>query len=211
MRRRAVLLLPLVAAACASDGPAQPDLPPPPLTFDHLMPLRLNVAEVRTEQRWQPPGRAPNVDHLAPVPPVTALLRMAQERVFAGGASGVATFVVQDASITATPIPSQSMFGSDGVRYEGRMMVRLEVRNDDPPQSGYATAQVSRTLSLPDRPGASEQRRQLDLMVRQMMADMNIEFEYQVRRSLKEWLQLPSDAPAPAPVQQEDLTAPSRS
>lgn len=210
MRRRGVLALPLFAAACATTsgtGPTtQPDLPPPPLVFDHLTPLRLDVAEVRAEQRWQPPGRAPNVDHLAPTPPVEALTRMMRERVFAGGGTGVATFIIQDAAITSSVVPSGSMFASDGERFDGSIMVRLEVRGGDPEKSGFATAQVRRSVTLGSRPDAAERRRQLDLLVRQMLADMNVEFEYQVRRSLKDWLQLPSDAPAPVPVQRENLS-----
>ncbi len=208
MIRRALLALPLLAAACASDGPPQPEFPPPPLNFDHLTPLRLSVAEVRIENRYQSPGRAPNVEQYAPVPPAAALQRMAEQRVLAGGTQGMAAFIIQDASIRASPVRGQSMFSGDGERYDGNLMVRLEVRGGQPEATGYATAQVRRSLSLPDKPSASERRQQLDTMLRQMMADMNVEFEYQVRRSLKDWLQDTATAPAPAPVQQEDIPTP---
>jgi hypothetical protein len=128
--------------------------------------------------------------------------------VLAGGTQGVATFIIQDASIRASPVRGQSMFSGDGERYDGNLMVRLEVRSGEPEASGYATAQVRRSLSLPDKPSASERRQQLDTMLRQMMADMNVEFEYQVRRSLKDWLQDTATAPTPAPVQQEDIPTP---
>lgn len=208
VKRRGFVLLPLVAAACATGGPPEPEFPPPPLDFGYLVPLRLNVAEVRIEQRYQPSGQPPEVGQFAPVPPVAALRRMAEQRVFAGGTQGVATFIIQDASIRARRVPGQSMFSGDGERYDGSMMVRLEVRGGEPEASGYATAQVRRSVSLPEKPSAAERRRVLDTMVRQMMADMNVEFEYQVRQNLKDWLQSPEAAPAPPPVQQEDLTTP---
>jgi hypothetical protein len=43
-----------------------------------------------------------------------------------------------------------------------------------------------------------------------MMSDMNVEFEFQVRRSLKEYLQDTATAvPTPAPVQSQDLAPPT--
>ena len=45
----------------------------------------------------------------------------------------------------------------------------------------------------------------------QMLNDMNVEFEFQVKRTLKEWLQAtPGTAPPPPAVQSEDLAAPPR-
>ena len=41
------------------------------------------------------------------------------------------------------------------------------------------------------------------------MSDMNIEFEYQIRKSLKPWLT--SDAAPPTPVEQAPLDQPTRS
>jgi hypothetical protein len=42
-----------------------------------------------------------------------------------------------------------------------------------------------------------------------MMEDMNVEFEYQVRRSLRDWLQEPTTAPPPPPVERQPLGPPS--
>ena len=41
-------------------------------------------------------------------------------------------------------------------------------------------------------------------MTRAMMDDMNVEFEYQVRRSLKDWLA--TTTAVPAPVESQPLT-----
>ena len=45
-------------------------------------------------------------------------------------------------------------------------------------------------------------------LTREMMDDMNVEFEFQVRRALKDWLQEADTVPEPAPVESEELTAP---
>ena len=44
----------------------------------------------------------------------------------------------------------------------------------------------------------------------QMMQDMNVEFEFQVRQSLREWLQDATTAPPPPAVEQQPLTPPTR-
>ena len=41
-----------------------------------------------------------------------------------------------------------------------------------------------------------------------MMVVMNVELEFQVRRSLRDWLQDPTAAPPPAPVEQQELPSP---
>ena len=41
-----------------------------------------------------------------------------------------------------------------------------------------------------------------------LMDTMNVEFEYQVRRSLRDWL-IAAPAPAPAPVEQQPLPSPA--
>ncbi len=47
-------------------------------------------------------------------------------------------------------------------------------------------------------------------MVKQMMSDMNIEFEYQLHRSLRDYLQTTEPAaPAPGPVEKLELAPPS--
>ena len=96
MLRRAALLLPLVLAACGGD-----DLPPradfPALHYEYLTPLRLNVGAP-----WMLPGAPPPgpLDGVNPAPPGQALRRMALDRIGAGGSTGRAVFVIDQASIT---------------------------------------------------------------------------------------------------------------
>ena len=41
-------------------------------------------------------------------------------------------------------------------------------------------------------------------LTKQMLDDMNVELEFQIRRSLKDYLQTTGTAPTPAPVQKQD-------
>jgi hypothetical protein len=195
--RRAALTAPLLAlalAACAG--------PPVPTSFerlswDYLSRLRLNVASIAIDDSWTPRAGTREIGHLAPTPPLDALRRMAEERLVAGGNSGRATYVIADASIVQT---------RDS--YVGSFAVRLDVTTSDGARSGFAEARVSRTRGIRDG-SASGTHAELYEMVRQMMTDMNVEFEYQIRRSLRDYLQTAApEAPGAGPVDHEDLTIP---
>ncbi len=191
MLRRTALLMPLLLVACAGD-----DLPQrtefPALRYDYLTPLRLNVATVDVADA-PPPGP---LDALNPAPPGQTLRRMALDRIGAGGTTGRAVFVVDQASITQT---------GDGLF--GVMAVHLDVLRPDGGRAAFAEARVTRQASLPRR---AELPAALYDMTRAMTDDMNVELEFQARRSLRDWLQSAETAPAPAPVQQQDLSAPGQ-
>jgi hypothetical protein len=193
--RRALLAAPLLLAAC---GGPETQANFPPVDYEYLTKLKLNVASVEIDNNWvsHEPGR--HVESLAPTPPADALRRMGQDRLVAVGNSGQAKFVIDEASIVAK-----------GGQYVGNFAVHLDVATSDGARSGFAEARVSRTRTLGGDDPASERAALYD-MVTQMMSDMNVEFEYQVRRSLRDYLQPATAgvAPAPAPVQSQDLAPP---
>lgn len=185
LTRRASLLLPLIVAACGGNEPHEF----PPLRYTYLPPLRLKVATIDIEQRFIPSGVPPDVSPQDPVPPVQALRQMAQDRLQAFGTTGRAVFSIQDASLIR-----------QGDTVIGNMAVGLDIYTSDNTRAGFAEARVSRrrTGNLGDLPSA------LYDMTRAMMDDMNVEFEYQVRRSLKDWLA--TTTAVPAPVESQPLT-----
>ena len=174
----------LVLAACSS-GPPRVYAP---LHYDYLTPLRLNVASVTVEQRFVPGGGDLNAQNPAPLVPTLAA--MANDRLQAVGGSGRAVFVIKDASLVRV-----------GDAINGSMDVELDVYGGGGTRAGFAEARVSRRRSG-DSPGPDI----LYDMTKQLMDAMNIEFEYQVRHSLQDWL-APSSA-APAPVLQQALPPP---
>ncbi len=183
--RRSLLALPLGLAACASDAPLRTSFPP--LTYDYLLKLRLNVADVELSP---PPPPGP-LDELDPVPPAQALLQMGRDRLVAGGSLGRAVFVIDQAQILRIP---------NGL--DGTLSVHLDVQTSEGTRAGFAEARVSRRLvGIGD-----DLRGGLYDITQQMMQDMNVEFEYQVRRTLRDWLQEASTAPAPAAVERQPLS-----
>lgn len=186
MSRRLMLALPLLLAACGDDTPARPPLRIVPFDFSYLPTLPLNVARIEVEN--QAPGLGPSdIAAMAPTPPAEALAQMARQRLQAGGGTGRAVFVITDASILRMP---------NGLN--GHLRVRLDILTENGNPTAFAEAQVSRmsTGAMPDLRAAAYE------LTRQMMADMNVEFEYQVRNTLRDWLL--AGGPA-APVQTQGL------
>jgi hypothetical protein len=186
LTRRGSLVLPLLVVGC---GGGERRTVFPPLRYDYLTPLRLNVGSIQIEQRFVPSGVAPDVSQYDPVPPVQALRTMAEDRLQALGGSGQAVFVIQNATLMRR-----------GDTLSGNFAVELDIATTSGNPAGFAQASVSGTFSgdLDDLPG-----RLYDL-TKDLMDRMNVEFEYQVRHSLGAWL-LPAGAPE-APVQQQPLT-----
>jgi hypothetical protein len=187
LSRRFVLLLPLVVAACGGEQEQAYEQ----LRFNDLPPIQLNVATVEVQQRFIPSGVSPDVSLEDPTPPIEALRAMANDRLQAFGTSNRAIFAILDASLVrSTDLVS------------GSFAVSLTIQDDNGTQLGYAEARVQGRHSG----FISKIQSVLYDMTKSMMSDMNIEFEYQIRKSLKSWLT--SDAAPPTPVQQAPLEQP---
>ena len=193
------LALPLLLAGCGDDADAPQAVVYQQPSYGYLTKLRLNVAQISIDDSWVPtvqPGQPQHVESLSPVAPVAALRQMAQDRLVTGGSSGSARFVIEDASILQG--------ASD--RLDGSFAVRLDIDTSDGRRAGFAEARVVRSMTLG---GATDGGRATAYMlVKQMMDDMNVEFEYQVRHSLGEYLQSTDPIAAPTAVQSQDLGAP---
>jgi len=175
------LLLSIALAACGGEAPPAVFAP---LGYDYLRPLRLNVATLDIEDHAT--SRGDDVAALSPAPPAQALTQMAHDRVFPGGSSGRAVFVIQDASIRR-----------HGDTLAGSLAVRLDIVGAGGQPAAFAEARVARSSTT----DTGDLRTRLYALTKQMMDDMNVEFEFQSRRALKPWLQPKGDVPAAVSVQ----------
>jgi hypothetical protein len=187
LTRRLALMLPFALAACGGEPEPVFD----PLRYNYLPPIQLNVGSIDIEQRFYPSGVAPDVSNQDPVPPIVALKAMASDRLQAFGVANKAVFAILDASLTR-----------EGDTVVGSFSVSLTILSDAGAQLGFAQASVhARHAGRIDNIEPI-----LYDMTKSMLSDMNIEFEYQVRQHLKEWL---TQATAPgAPVEQAPLDGP---
>jgi hypothetical protein len=187
LTRRCSLLLPLILAACGGEEERVFE----PLRYNYLPPIQLKVASIAIEQRFVPSGVDPDVSGLDPVPPVEALKAMANDRLQAFGTSNKAVFAILDGSMVRQ---------DDGVN--GSMAVSLTIVDDNGVQLGFAEARVqSRRTGVSGNLGPV-----LYDMTKAMMSDMNVEFEYQIRHNLKDYLTSP--AAPDTPVEQAPLEQP---
>lgn len=168
-----------------------------PADYSYLPKLRLMVGTLTVEDHASQPAGSDDLAPNAPLPPDQALQQMARDRLVAAGNSGTGVFTIDQASIT----------GSGAGALDGHLAVHLDILTGNGGHAGYAEAHVTRQFV----PGADTSdagtRAELYDLTRQMMQDMNVELEYQVRRSLRDWLVDASGAPASG-VDQQTLPPP---
>lgn len=163
-----------------------------PLSFAERQQIRLDVARLDISTTYAAPLAPPNVEHVAPVVPETALKRWAEERLLVAGiGTRVARFVITEASIVETELPrTQGFIGSvtvdQGSRFDLKISVALEIQGGRAVdrQSAGATATVTRSRTLREDATLNERDRLLYELVRLAMADFDAEMERQLRRYL---------------------------
>lgn len=192
--RRAALLLPLAAAACGTPEPAF--VPPGPMRFGHLTPLTLNVAAIEVAEGGPPPQTGDVGARLSPSP-AEAVRIMGRDRLVAVGTTGQGRFAVTHAALVQGRDSLTCLVGC-----------RLEILSAEGQRLAFVEAQSRRAVSGTDagRPRAAE------ALLRQAMDDLNVEFEFQLRRALRDWLVRVTPGPdgtlpaaPPAGVTREDL------
>lgn len=211
MQRRPFLLLPWLAGAAACATGEAPLPPPPPPEFGFLNRLRLDVAEVLVDDRIPPPApadRGPRV----PVPPAAYLRAIARDRLLAEGTGGRAVATLQRAEVLEVRLPTRgSLFTTEvDTRYDGRMAMRVELIDADGAPAGFAEAEVRRAREVLQNVDAAGRLRVVQAIARDLADAMNVEIEFQVRRSLRDRLAEGARPAVPERVEQEDLRTPRR-
>ncbi|MCH4092450.1 hypothetical protein [Acetobacter sp.] len=167
----------------------------PPYQYGYLNQIHLNVATVQVADHAAP-GSVPGDESAnAPIPPDQALTQMAQQRLVAAGQSGAAIFTIDDASIVHEP----------GGTLAGKMDTHLDIQSSTGQQVGEVEAHVTRSMKPDLSKGDADSRANLYEITRQMMQDMNVELEFQIRNKLKDWLVDAGGMPTAAAIQTEAL------
>jgi hypothetical protein len=206
---RAAPALPLLLAGCATGGEPEP-LPPLVTGYRHLTPIRLNVAEVDIPE---PASGAVRVDQPAPLRPEAEMRRMAEERLVPMGTAGRARFLIQAAEFRRERQSGGGgglFSGTPGERLSVRMAARLEIVGADGQRTGFVEAEARRQRTVAGGASDGARQRAAEEVVRQAMEELNVEFEFQIRRALRAWLvegaaTAPPPVGAPGGIQREDL------
>ena len=167
----------------------------PDITFQHLPPLPLGVAEIRFEapaddREVAPPAR--DLRYAVPVSPRAAMARWSRERLRAAGGPGVAIATLTENRFVATPLETTG--GVEGVfaieraeRYEGALAARVDVVGD-PAGSGFASARAAATRTVGEDFSLNERERTLYDMLHGMVAALDARLEEEIRAHLARWV-----------------------
>jgi hypothetical protein len=177
-------------AACATPAP-KPTYPE--LTWTHLAPFKLNVAEVEVVSEYEPPFKDPNVEHLFPLPPEQAARRWARDRIVAAGTEGRARVVIKRASVVEVPLElTEGVRGyfttEQAQRYDAVVEVAIEVRGPRGYRDGFATAQAERSRTVPEDVTLNERERIWFDITEALMKDFDAEMDRNIRRHLQRFL-----------------------
>lgn len=180
----------LTAAGCKSNvnPPVYPDL-----TYGHLTPIALDIARVDIVQQYAPPATKPNVDHLFPVIPARAAAAWGRDRLRATGATGVARYVIANASVVEVPLKRtegvRGVFTTDqSERYDGVVEILIDIEDPDNRRSGNVRVRAERSRSVKEGTTLLDRERIWFELVEALMADLNAALEDQLRNKLKNFV-----------------------
>ena len=184
LRRRLIVTfwiaaLGFVVAAC--------ELPPteteiPQLTYQHMPKHRFDVRELEVVEAYQPPFKAPNVEHLFPVKPMAAATRWAYDRIAPVGSQRRIRYTVREASVTEAPLDVQGgvkgAFTTDQAeRYLAQLVVKVEILSDTGLVEGAATAKAERSVTVPENITLNERERVWFKLTERTMSDLSAQLD----------------------------------
>ncbi len=184
---RLVFLVPvLLGVALGACTTPLPQSRFPQITYKHLPPISLDVAEISVEDEYKAPGIPPNVDHLFPVRPAAAATAWGRDRLVAAGTGRRLRYIVREASAVETALKTKE--GLTGVltvdqseRYEMRIVVELQIINDDGRTEGTANAQVERSVTVPEDSKLSEREKVWFKLVEDAMKELDAQLEKTIK------------------------------
>jgi hypothetical protein len=183
----------LLAAGCTTP-PETPDLSVP--RYEDRPPIRLDVADIRVVQSYNPPLKKPNVEHMAPVSPADAARQWARDRLRAVGTQGTATLDIVNAAVTEHGVETES--GLSGflttepeAEYTARLALVLRVERAM--DSGQVRVRGSRGTGILEGASIHEREKTLHGLVVKLMDDIDAQVDETLAESFGKYV-MPPDA-----------------
>lgn len=117
----------MLFGACAKEPP-----PAPKAEIGFVgKPIKLAIASIAIDERYNPPGRAPHVEQLHAVTPSAIARRWADTRLVAVGNRGIATLTILDGSVVEAKLPVKGgVEGFFGDQADTKLMATLKAKLD---------------------------------------------------------------------------------
>ena len=177
-------------AACVTTGP-QPSYPE--ITFAHLPPINLDVAEIVYAPRYQPPIDAPNIGYEFPTPPAKAAERWIEDRLVAAGSVGRAIVVIRQATGTETKLKVKKgitgAFTTDQAwRYDAQIEIAIKAVNPNRKIKAEASTSAQQSRTMPEDASLSEREDVWFALTETVMRKFDTTFEAQIRKDLAKFI-----------------------
>lgn len=161
------------------------------ITFSHLPQIKFDVAQIAVVNEYVAPGKAPNVEHLFPVPLAGTVERWAHDRLRAVGARGQLRFVIKRASVVEVPLKMKTgirgaLTTDQSERYDAVIEVGLEVSKDGG-KSSIGT-RVKRTRTVPENVTLNEREKVWFEMTEAMIRDLDASLDRQARERMANYI-----------------------
>lgn len=188
---RSLLIVSLLVVASCETPVNQRSFPEQ--TFQHLPPIMLDVREIDIVHLFEPPLKAPHIEHEMPVPPHIAVERWVVDRLRATGTDGRAVVTIRDASVMEARL--KQLGGIKGTftteqseRYDAKVEVVIEATDGKGLRSANAVVTSLRSRTAPENATLRERRTLWYELTEKLMSDFDRVFEVQIRKHLTAFL-----------------------
>ena len=170
----------LSACESGSPRPAYPDL-----SYAHLAPIRLNVADVQVVREYVSPGTRPNVEQMFPAAPAAVAERWARDRLRPAGAEGVAIARIVNASVVEVALPRTTgvrgaVTTDQSERYDAVLEVAVEASRRSDGRRAMVSARAQRSRTVPEDITLNDREKVWFEMTEALMNDLNASLERQI-------------------------------
>lgn len=181
----------VVAALLGACETAPPQQDFAKLTYTHLEPIHLDVADINIEQAYDPPMEPPFIEHTMPVSPAEAARSWAMDRLRAVGDTGTATFTIVDAPVREIELDTEGgltgLFTTEPAqRYEATLHVRMTIERPD--GRGHLTVKGERATAVLESASVNERERTWYRLVERLMQDINARLENSLARDWDDYV-----------------------
>ena len=159
------------------------------ITFDHLPPIELDVADIVISTPYQEPLESPHVGELFPVSPSRVARRWAEDRLRATGERGSATVTIIESSAIETELERTTgvtglLTKDQAQSYEITIEMSIEAMDSVGPRTGTASIRVTKKTSVAEDATMNEREETWYKLTQGAMNSFNAAMEKQIGKTL---------------------------